>query len=689
MSSRIVFWLALGSALLVWPILGQSPGDSPTFSATETVPASATAPVTTPPDVAGLPHSILFPHPALSVDPATATTEEQTSTPSNEATLSDEASLQELWESVGLNEREAAVHLLNRLTFGPRPGDVDRLVLMGLDNWVERQLLGDAAGSHLDAALAKIPVMTLDADGMTERYPQHSHIVLEAIQAGVVERSAYIGQKGVAAKRRAEAAIEAFAEERNYQSQASVLWQLQTQKLYHALLSEAQLREVLTDFWFNHFNVAARGDVRNHVVAYEKTAIRPWVLGPFASLLRQSAQHPAMLHYLGNAHSVAGRERVTPFDARMEGFDPFSPGGDPELERRLRKELPWWPPEKRLMLPRPMGLNENYARELLELHTLGVEGGYTQQDVIEVARAFTGWTVLPQGSTHEALRNVLLEAATQEDLGFVVEGEFVFRPDQHDGEPKVVMGRSLPAGRGIEDALEVLDLLSKHPSTAEHLCRKLAARFIADEPPDALVSRLMATFLQTEGDLRMVMEQLVYSPEFWRSALEVDKLKSPFELVVSALRAIDATVEEPKAIMYWVRRVGQSTYLYGAPTGFADRGEAWIDGGTMLQRVNFALALARDRIPGVRFDRLSLLAGLEPITLEDTVATLIPAVLPERFPGDELADLAGLSRRAVQRVDPHAGDTSARAANSRRARLERNTTYALAVLLAAPEFQYR
>ena len=593
------------------------------------------------------------------------------------------------WEKVGLNERQAAVHLLNRLTFGPRPGDVDRLLAMGLDNWIERQLLGDSPGSVLAATVANLPVMALDADGLTDRYPHHAYVVSEAIAAGVMERSAYVGQEGDAAQRRAEVALDTFARSQGYQPQAEVLWQLQSQKLYHALLSEAQLREVLTDFWFNHFNVVARGEVRAHVVAYEDAAIRPRVLGDFESLLRQTAQHPAMLYYLGNVHSVADRHRATPFDATMEGFDDFTPGSEPGLRQRLQGALPWVPFDARQSQESVRGLNENYARELLELHTLGVEGGYEQRDVVEVARAFTGWTVLPPGSSRQDLRALLIEAAEDGSLGFVVDGEHVFRPDLHDGEAKRVLGHDLSPGRGIEDGLEVLGLLAKHPSTARHLCRKLATRFVADDPPAALVRRLSDVYLFSGGDLQQVMRRLIYSPEFWQSALAPAKLKSPFELVVSALRALDAQVEEPKVVMYWVRRVGQPSYLFGAPTGFPDDGASWINGGSMLQRVNFALALARDRIPGVRFDRLALLAGLEPLSLEETVATLMPAILPERLPGDELAKLAGLSRPAKDAIDPLAGDPSARAAALRQARLERNTTYALAVLLAAPEFQYR
>lgn len=593
------------------------------------------------------------------------------------------------WETVGLDERQAAVHLLNRLTFGPRPGDVDAVVEMGLTNWVERQLSGDSAGSRLAAALAQLPVMALDVDGLTDRYPHHAYIVSEAIAAGEMKRSAYLGRDGPAARKRAEKALDTFARARGYQPQAEVLWQLQSQKLYHALLSEAQLREVLTDFWFNHFNVAARGEVRTHVVSYENDAIRPRVFGDFASLLTATAQHPAMLFYLGNVRSVAERHRTTPFDDAMEGFEEFSPGSDPGLRQRLQVALPWYPMDKRTRLPKTLGLNENYARELLELHTLGVQGGYSQNDVVEVARAFTGWTVLPQSPSREDFRELLTEASERRDLGFVVEGQFVFRPDQHDGESKSVLGRQLASGRGMEDGLEVLRMVAAHPSTATHLSRKLATRFVADDPPESLVRRLATTFQRTEGNLQEVMRTLIDSPEFWQSAAQGQKLKTPFELVVSALRALDAEVDEPKVVMYWVSRAGQSNYLYGAPTGFEDNENAWVDADSMLQRINFALALSRDRISGVRFDRLGLLAGLEPIGLEETVATLIPAVLPERFPEEVLADLAGLNKGPSQAIDPLEGDTSPHAEALREARLERNTTYALAVLLASPEFQYR
>jgi uncharacterized protein (DUF1800 family) len=251
---------------------------------------------------------------------------------------------------------------------------------------------------------------------------------------------------------------------------------------------------------------------------------------------------------------------------------------------------------------RPSGLNENYARELLELHTLGVDGGYSQDDVIEVARAFTGWSVLPPGDDRRRAEERLERARAAGGLGFVLDENFVFRADAHDAGAKTVLGVELPAGRGIEDGEEVLDLVAAHPSTARHIARKLAVRFISDEPSNELVDRLAGEFLISGGDTAAMIRAIAASPEFWQQANSRDKIKSPLELTVSAARSLDAEVEDTYELADWIERMGQPLYDCPAPTGFPDTADAWVNTGSLLHRMNFATELAHDRVAGIDVD---------------------------------------------------------------------------------------
>ena len=312
-----------------------------------------------------------------------------------------------------------------------------------------------------------------------------------------------------------------------------LLGELVGAKLTRAAYSERQLEEVMTDFWFNHFNVFfGDGPVRYLVADYERNAIRPHVFGKFHDLLRATARHPAMLLYLDNAMSNARR-----------------------------------------------GINENYARELLELHTLGVAGGYTEEDVREIARAFTGWT-LNRRSRPAA--------------------EFQFVRALHDDDTKLVLGRQLPAGRGLEDGEDVLRMLSRHPATAHFIATKLVLRFVSDEPPADFVNELAAVFSKSDGDLRAVTRALFTSPRFYETDHYQAKVKTPFELVASALRATNAEFRMTAQLAQTLRSLGQLPYTESAPTGFPATSEEWVNSGAMLNRINFAVALANGRVNGVR-----------------------------------------------------------------------------------------
>ncbi|MFY9821046.1 MAG: DUF1800 domain-containing protein, partial [Thermoanaerobaculia bacterium] len=278
----------------------------------------------------------------------------------------------------------------------------------------------------------------------------------------------------------------------------------------------------------------------------------------------------------------------------------------------------------------PKGLNENYARELMELHTLGVDGGYTQQDVIEVARAFTGWGVMPPGKNREQAENRLARAEKAGGLGFHSEGEFLFRADQHDAGEKTILGTKFPAGRGIEDGEAVLDLLAANRATAKHIASQLAVRFVSDHPPQALVDRLTDVYLKTGGDSRRLLIAIAESPEFWSKDAVGAKVKSPFELAASALRATGSHLDDPKETLKWIGRMGQPLYAYQAPTGYPDRAEAWVNTGSLLNRMNFGLQLAAGRVKGVDLDLPALDGGREPESREAALKTYSALLMPGR-----------------------------------------------------------
>src|SRR5207249_5067054 len=365
--------------------------------------------------------------------------------------------------------------------------------------------------------------------------------------------------------------------------------------IVRAALSERQLREVMVDFWTNHFNVfAGKGADRVLLPSYIEETIRPHALGRFEDLLIATAESPAMLFYLDNAQSVApGSEPPFPLSARRRGG------------QGVRS--------------RPTGINENYARELLELHTLGVDGGYTQQDVIEVARAFTGWTI--------------------EDPERV--GRFVFRPELHDAGPKVVLGDSLPAGRGVEDGEAVLTLLARHPATARFIATKLVRRFVSDTPPASLVKRAARTFRDSGGDIRAVLRTIFSSREFFSRAAYRAKIKSPFELVASALRGLGAAADTTPRTAQLVAQLGEPLYGHDAPNGYPETGRPWLGSAALLARMNLGLALAAGQAPGVTVSRWLKQVGVE----HEPDARQVDAIVAELLGGPVPAELRALVQR--------------------------------------------
>jgi uncharacterized protein (DUF1800 family) len=413
-------------------------------------------------------------------------------------------------------------HLLNRIAFGPRPGEIDRVQQVGADKYLEEQLHPDHIEDHVtEERLAEIASIRMNPPELMRKYPQPQQL---AKKLGVN-----------AADPNGRQRIQEMQQEKGMKPPQQLLQELQAQKIVRGVDSQRQLQEVMTDFWFNHFNIYWNKNADRWLTTpYEMHTIRPHVLGKFKDLLMATAKSPAMLFYLDNHLSSAVK-----------------------------------------------GINENYGRELMELHTLGVDGGYTQRDVQEVALAFTGWSInRPQLS-----------------------GEFMFRPRIHDPRPKVVLGHRITAG-GERDGEEVIDILAKHPSTARFISTKLVRRFVADDPPPNLVRHVSDVFQKTDGDIREMMLAIVTSNEFNSTENVGAKTKTPFEYVTSAIRSLNGQTDGSRQIAQAIARTGQPLYQCQPPAGYPDRGDQWMSSGAVLERLNFAVALTANKFPGtsVQFD---------------------------------------------------------------------------------------
>jgi len=369
-------------------------------------------------------------------------------------------------------------------------------------------------------------------------------------------------------------------------------------RILRAVYSERQLQEVMVDFWTNHFNVfAGKGADRWLLISYDRDTIRPHTMGKFSELLRATAESPAMLFYLDNFQSVD--PNAQPQQLR--------PGGGRPLAQLLRMSNN--PQDQRPQQQQQRrGINENYARELMELHTLGVDGGYTQKDVQEVARCFTGWTIIAPRGAGAAAQAVMNGPAA--DMLRRKAGSFIFRPGVHDNGEKIVLGHKIPAGGGVKDGLMVLDILAHHPATAKFIATKLVRHFVSDNPPASLVDQVAETFLKTDGDIREMLRTIFVSPEFNSPEAYRAKIKRPFELAVSAARTLGADTNGGPQFHQWIARMGQPLYGYQTPNGYSDSAEDWVNTGALLERMNFALALVSNRIPGTRVNLANLVGEM-------------------------------------------------------------------------------
>ena len=453
----------------------------------------------------------------------------------------------------------AIVHVLGRTGFGPRPGDVEKVRALGIQRYLDEQLHPERiADASMASRLTGLTTIGLSSRQIAEQY--------EAPQLEAKRQ-----RKQDAKNNDAPAGDGTQPPDAMQQRANSVMAELAEQKLLRAVYSERQLQEVLTDFWFNHFNVDARkGRDRFLLTEYERDTIRPRVFGKFRDLLGATAKSPAMLFYLDNWMSADPNGPHLPDNAGRARMvrGPF--GRDVMVAPMPR---PAAAQDKKA----PKGLNENYGRELMELHTLGVDGGYTQKDVTEVARALTGWTIdNPRTS-----------------------GSFHFEPRLHDSGQKIVLGHVIKAGGGESDGQQVLDILARHPATATFIATKLTRRFVSDTPPPALVARVAARFHDTDGDLREVMRTILTSPEFLSPDAYRVKVKTPFEFVASALRATAADVQDARPLVRELEQLGMPLYMCQPPTGYKDTGDAWVNTGALVSRMNFAVRLTGGQLRGV------------------------------------------------------------------------------------------
>jgi len=565
----------------------------------------------------------------------------------------------------GLSEDEAVLQALNRLGFGPRPGDLERVKEIGLQKWIDQQLHPESIDdSALDARLERFPTLKMSSAKLLDEFPEpqlaarrqgitveeyrkeqqeQMRLAIQSSMQGETQSDPQsVSQGGAQSDLQMADALHmpnfeamdndlnpnppkgkgqgkgqgAFSNRMiNYEQirlPQRIVAELSMAKMTRAVYSGRQLQEMMVDFWYNRFNVfAAKGADRWLITQYERDAIRPHAMGKFRDLLEATAKSPAMLFFLDNwlsADPVAWQKlqqeqqerrqfRGGPFGGGPLGGPRFPQGGpgpngnpnNPNANTKQKQER---------------GLNENYGRELMELHTLGVDGGYTQDDVINVAKAFTGWSI------RQPRRDP----------------EFFFEERLHDTSVKTVLGHEIHEG-GMKDGEKVLDILARDPHTAHHISYELAQRFVSDTPPAALVDRMAQTFLKSDGDIREVLRTMIYSPEFWSKEAYRAKIKTPFELVASATRAVGADVQIPLLLVQWTSRIGEPLYQCEPPTGYSDKADAWVNTGALLSRMNFSLALTSNRLRGAQVDIDSLfgsaLADNPHATLDRAIQVLL------------------------------------------------------------------
>lgn len=546
------------------------------------------------------------------------------------------------YQQAGLSKEQAAAHLLNRFSFGIQPGQIEEVVKMGLENWLQQQLEASLSDTELDKRLAGFDALQMSNEAIVNHYLTPAQIIRLGVQEKIIRNDSLSNTDREKYRQELAKVMRASG----VKPVQELHRQLINQKVLRAVYSNNQLKEVLTDFWFNHFNVSlTKGQSQQYVMSYERDAIRPYVFGNFKNMLLATAKHPAMLEYLDNALSVSNdNER-----ARRQQNNAMLRAVRERAEARLNDTSMQGNAlvQQAVAARRTQGLNENYAREVMELHTMGVDGGYTQKDVTEVAKALTGWSVRPMFKNAPAIR--LIENLNEEQLkrrGLMIEGDFLFRGDKHDESEKVILGKKYRGTDGYEEGVSVLNMLASHPSTAKFIATKLAIRFVSDEPSQALIKTLTNTYQQTDGNIKAMIIAMVNHPDFWSKRALREKIKSPFEFTISALRTTKAQVMQPFQVFNWCSKMGQRVYYYQAPTGFPDRANFWINSGALLNRMNFGLALATQKIPGIRVNLLALNNYHEPESADEALRAFSKILLPERDNEENIKRLTAMVRDA-------------------------------------------
>lgn len=498
------------------------------------------------------------------------------------------------YAQAGLSARQAAVVLLDRFTYGARPGQAEQLLEQGLDHWFERQLAADASETELDVRLNQYPALTMTHQQLFARFPSGSQSTAHARRFFDLVPPADTAVDMAWSNRK----LAQFRKEQGYQSQETELYQQLTgQKLIRGVYAHNQLNEVLTGFWQNHFYTASSNyRSRPWVLAHEHEAVRPHALGRFRDLLGASVKHPALIQAtLGDAQKATVKEAETTMGL---AFARLERQGHQATIAAIRQQLDTLASEEDLLLQKRFwpesGPNPEFARLLLQ-RTVG-SGAYGRNDLQDTARVFTGWSTLPYGVNEQWFEGGYVSGAP---AGFVQQGSFVFRADQHDATAKQVLGRRFAQGGGFEEGERLLDMLAAHPATARHIASALARHFVSAEPSRALVNQLAGRFRSSQGDVRAVMRALVQSREFWRQAAAREMEKSPLQYAVSALRSVQAELSDTQALTQWIADMGQPLYAYLDSNGEPQERQ-WLGGGQLTARMNFALSLGSGQIKGVR-----------------------------------------------------------------------------------------
>ncbi|MBV9216734.1 MAG: DUF1800 domain-containing protein [Acidobacteria bacterium] len=597
-----------------------------------------------------------------------------------------------------LTEDQKILHVLNRLGFGARPGDVEKVKAMGLQKYIDQQLNPSSIADPLAEAKVKgLDIFAMSTADLFAKYPNPGALLQQLdgrdkanqlknakadAKANAANGPGQPGQPGDAnqltqeQQRARRQEIQQLYIKYDLKPAQQIMPEIVANRVLRAVYSERQLQEVMVDFWQNHFNVfAGKAAVRWFIPAYERDVIRPNALGNFKDLLVGTAKSPAMLFYLDNFESVSPNAPQPGQNAQAQRIQQMIRNGQPippQARERMKQQFGLNDAQLDARLeqmrnaPAPQqqkrGINENYARELMELHTLGVDNGYTQKDIIEVAKCFTGWTIADprgyrklaaldiQGKDDRALNRLQRLPGVPDDLE---SGEFYFNPVWHENGPKMVMGQKIDEG-GIKDGLKVLDMLVENPYTAKFIAKKLAIKFVSDNPSDALVQRVADAFHSSHGDIKTTLRALFSDKEFFAPENYRAKIKSPFELAVSAIRAIGADTNGSPAMVAMLNKLGEVPYGYQAPTGYPDKAEDWVNTGALLERLNFAVAVSSNRIPGTIVnlkgfdsnDKMSVLdKAIAQILNGDissaTKATLVKQIeqpLPAVKEGSDLAD---------------------------------------------------